>query len=744
MKKFFRILLIIILVFVLIIAGWWVYNKYIVKTPQHDALKAIPDNSVLMVQTSDLSGAWTEISKSKVWNYLIKNPYFSEINSDIEMLDQFLADNIAADALLSDRSLVTSIHMTSGVDWDMLYVVDLMDMAMVVRPTLRTTLSYADGYALKERKYKEQTIYELHSETDSKEVIYMTMSGNLFIASFTGSLLEKSIDGLESDHWNKNIAFTEVRDNLSGNELFRFFFNFKYSQAFMKSYMTEDSEAIDMIANSLTFSAFDMYLEDELLSFEGYTGVDSVGSYVKALAGVRPGTMSAWKIASDETALYFSMGFEKYMKFYINLTNQYREGNAKDMEDIEDNVRKLEKYLGISIQKNFFNWIGNEIAFIKLRPAKNRRLEDVVVMIKANNISDAKEGLGLITKKIKNRSPVKFSETEYKNFTIFYLARRNLFKIFFGKLFRSLEKPYFTYIEDFVVLSNSPQVLKSMIDDYIEGRTLNNLESFKDFKNEFKGKSNLSVFIRTPQIYENLYTYSTPEDKKAIKENKEFILSFSEIGFQLVTEGDMFKTTFKAKHNPNAINIDKLEKMENEISESSFRTYIDSMKFAYNLSEEILSTDSTYRQVNPITNEVIFEGRIENGHPQGLWKTYYKSGKIKNSVNYEDGLPTGECFFYYDNISNTKKAHVVYEPAGSISIYKEFHENGARKAEILYEDGIPHGDASFFFPTGSIQIEGRYKKGKKHGRWKYYDENGKKLGIERWKNGEKRKELEVF
>ncbi len=744
MRKFFRIFLFVILTLVLIVAGWWAYHRFIVKTPSHYALKAVPKNSVLMVKTSDLSGAWTEISQSKVWNYLVKNPYFADIQSDIEMLNTFLADNIAADAVLSDRSLLASIHMTSGVDWDMLYVVDLKGVASMISSTIKSTLSYAKGYTLKERTYNEATIYELHDEKNYDDVIYITLHDNLFIASFTGSLLENSIDEFASNYWINNTNFTKVRDKLSGNELFRYFFNFKHLQDFVSSYSTENSETIDMIANSLTYSVFDMYLADELLSFEGYTGVDSAGSYVKALAGVKPGSLSAWEISSEQTGVYFSMGFENYMDFYNQLTEHYRAGNAKDMEDIENNVKKLERYLGISIQENFFDWIGNEVAFLKLRPAENRRLEDVVVLIKTNNIVDAKKGLGEITRKIKQRSPVKFEEVNYKNFTIHYLDRRNLFKLFFGKLFKSLEKPYFTYIEDFVVLSNSPEVLKDFIDDYIMGRTLNNLESFKDFKNEFKGKSNLSLFIRTPQMYESLYKHSLPEDRQAVKENKEFILSFSNIGFQLVTEGDMFKTTLKAKHNPNAIKVDILEKIETKASQSGFKTYIDSMEFVYKLPEEILLNDSVYKHINPVTGATIFEGNIANGKMQGLWKTYYKSGRIKNSVNYVDGMPSGECYFYYDDPQNKTKAIVSYEPAGKINIYKEFHDNGARKIEIFHEDGVANGEANFYFPTGSIQIEGRYRDGKKHGRWKYYDENGKKLGVERWRNGEKRKELDLF
>ena len=744
MKKFFKILLILILIIVVAIAGWWSYNKFIVNSSDRPALTIIPEDAVFMINTSDLSQAWKTISESKLWQHLTENPYFSDINSDIELLNKFLAKNIAVDAILSDRDLLASVHMTSGVDWDFMFVVDLKEISSLIRGTLKQTLSFADGYSVKEREYKDQKIFELVSDANPKEVIYIMLNDNLFVATFTGSLLEKAIDGMDDNHWMKNKEFITIMSELGNRDLFRFYFNYKQMQPFIKSYMTDGSDAVDMIAESLTYSAFDMTLKDEILSFEGTTGVDSIGSYIKALANVKPGNMTAWRIASDQTSLYFSMGFENYMDFYNNLINQYKEGNAEDMEDLESNVKLLEKYLGISIEENFFSWIGSEIAFLKLRPDNDRRLEDVVVMIKTNDIDDAKEGLGLITKRIKRRSPVKFANIEYKNFVIQYLDRRNFFKMFFGKMFKELEKPYFTYIEDFVVLSNSPEVLKSIIDDYIIGRTLNNSQDFKDFKDEFNSKSNFTVFIRTPQMYQTLYMNSSTEDRKSIKENKEFILSFANIGFQLVSEGNLFETTFRAKHNPNAIKIDRIELMEKEASDITFRTDIDSMTFKVELPESYSDVDTFYTEHYEKSGRLKVEGQLKDGLFEGIWKTYYESGNIKSSVNYSEGLVSGEAYFFFDNSQKVRKALVKYDDDEDIVLYSEFHENGARKVTLEYMDGKPHGDANYFFKTGTIQIEGNFKDGEKNGRWKFYDENGEKIGMERWRKGEKRKGFDAF
>jgi antitoxin component YwqK of YwqJK toxin-antitoxin module len=332
---------------------------------------------------------------------------------------------------------------------------------------------------------------------------------------------------------------------------------------------------------------------------------------------------------------------------------------------------------------------------------------------------------------------VKFKPEEYKNYTIQYLEMPGFFRIFLGKMFKNLEKPFFTYIEDFVVFSNSPDALKNTIDNYIAGNTLDKNESFVDFKDEFSTKSNIAVFVRTPQIYENLYYYSTAKDRKDLKENKEFILSFEKIGFQLVSEEDMFKTTLLAQHNPNAIIADELEKIDNEVSSSNFREEVASMSFKINLDASFLENDTIYKEYYPDTEKLMFEGQINNGAITGIWKSYYKSGNIKNSVNYEDGKVSGEAYYWYDSKLKVKRAAATFEDDLMTGFYYEFYENGTQKAKIEYDEGKAEGDAEFFYPNGKLKIEAEYKDNEKHGKWVYFDEKGEKIGKEKWKKGVK-------
>ncbi len=733
MKKFFKILFLII---ILGAGGFWVYIKFISPVVMKKSMTMVPADAVLIIETENLADAWTEISDSKVWNYLLKNPYFNDLNEDFDMLNKYLKNNNLADFMLKKRSMIMSLHMISARDWDFLFVVDLQNLAQIKNFGLKDLLKKAEGYKVKARKYKDETIYELSDNTDPSSVIYLIISDNQLVVTFTGSLIEKSVDEKNDNYWENNKDYNKVVSKLYGEELFRMYFNYAKLDEFSLSFLTEDSETINMLANSLTYTGFNIDLRDEMLSFDGYTSVDSTGSYVKALANIKPGRLSAWEILPKQTAMYFSMGFNDFFDFYYNLTKQYEEGNAEDMEDISQNISKIERLLDISIHDDFFSWIGEEIAVAKLRPGKKTRPEDVVIIIPANDIDNAKAGLEKIMTKVKRRTPLKFKPEDYKNFNIQSLEINGFFKLFFGKMFKDIEKPYFTFIENNVVFSNSLTTLKDVIDVYVTGNTLNKDVDFVNFKDEFNNKSNLTVFIKTPQIYQNLYYYSNAADRKSIKENKEFILSFEKIGFQLSSEGkDMFKTLLLAKHNPDAVKTDELEQMEQKITENMFRSEVELKTFKIELPQSIKENDTLYQEFYG-NGKVKFEGMIHGGEITGPWKTYYESGNIKSSVNYDDGILSGDAYFYFDTSDNTKKAEAVFENGELTDTYYEYYKSGTQKAKIEYEEGKAYGNAEFYYPNGKLKIKAEYKRGLKHGKWIYYNERGEPVGKEKWRKGE--------
>jgi len=744
MKKFLKVLLIIVLVIIVPIGGYFVYLKFFAKIGNRDAFSVVPSNAIFIVETTNLSKAWTTLSESELWKYLIATPYFADVNEDIETVNKFLKSNPIADAMLNERKLIMSAHMISGNDWDFLITVDLQDASNAVS-NIGTVLNLIPDYKLVKKDFKDDnnlfstTIYELKNTADSTDKIYISLVDNLLLFSFSGTLIQNAISQADDEHWENNKRFREVTANLNDRKLFKLYFNFNQLDDFSKTFLTSEDEVITMLSKSLSFSIFDIDLQDNKLSFDGYTNLDSLNTYIRALANVNPGKYRADEIVTDRTAIYFSIAFSKYTDFYENLMNEYKVGSPQDYTDITEGIKLAEKLLKISLQDDFFSWIGNEIALFKLRPmTEDEREEDIVIAINASDIEQAKTGLTHITDQIRKRTSIKFDVVNYRNFEINYLSEKGLIRLLFGKLFDRIEKPYFTYIEDYVVMSNSQEILMSVIDDYVAGKTLSHNVAYTNFKDNFEKKSNFSLFVQMPKVYTLLYHYTPSEDLESFRQNKDLILGFARIGFQLTSNGEMFKTTLISEYDPAAVVDDELEKIDAEAQNDLSNADYENLSFKINISADSLKNNGVTRIYYPGTTNILNEGNISGNKINGVWRTYYESGNLKSAVNYLNGTLNGISYFYFDDEVNTVATEINFENDVIIDSYKEFYDNGAQKAVLTYKDAKANGKAEFYYKTGKLKIEGEYKDGIKDGKWKYYDINGDLISKEKWKEGDKK------
>ncbi|HNW99266.1 MAG TPA: DUF3352 domain-containing protein [Bacteroidales bacterium] len=722
-------------ILLLLAIGGFILYIYFSESANRNPFTAVPDDAIYIIETSDLTDGWSTISDSKMWKHMRNNKHFEDISKSAATLDSLIKDNSTMDMLFSNRQLLVSAHMISGNDYDFLFVVNMKSASKVA--FLKDYISgivKQFGYYMSKRNYNGQEIIEL-TDMETREILYIAINENLFIGSYSPILLEKSINQKDKENWIKNNDFQMISSEISSKKLFNFYFNYKMLPEFMSCYLTEESDIINSLGTTLKYSAFNVNFEDERLSFSGYTSLsDSISSYLKALSDVAPGKADGYKIISNNAAVYIAMCFDNFDDFFNKLTTEISNQNGDEYNNYNKAVSKIEKLFKINLKDDFFSWIGNEIAFIKLKPVANAKEDDVSIIIQAKDIDDAKKGLEHLTHQVEKRSPLKFDTTNYKSYTINYLNIKGFFKMFFGKLFGKLEKPYYTYIDNYVVFSNSTSTLMDIIDDYTKGNTLEKDKDFTKFKDNFDVESNVSVFIKMPELYSHLYNYSNVEKRTGIHENKELILSFSRIGFQLKSDDKLFKTTLIVEHNEDALFNNELEKLQSSAEELFFSDF-DSLKFLPVLTSEISNKDGAF-EMKYENGTKHYEGKIVDGKIDGVLKIYYENGNLQGTVNLNSGKVFGNAVFYYDNDDEKKKAEFRYNEEEKIhGEYFEYYENGEKKAIIEFIDGKPDGDAQFFYDSGNIKVEGQYKEGKKEGRWKYFTEDGNEFTKEKWRKG---------
>jgi antitoxin component YwqK of YwqJK toxin-antitoxin module len=111
------------------------------------------------------------------------------------------------------------------------------------------------------------------------------------------------------------------------------------------------------------------------------------------------------------------------------------------------------------------------------------------------------------------------------------------------------------------------------------------------------------------------------------------------------------------------------------------------------------------------------EHLYKNGKKHGKWCLWYSNGRIKNVKVFDDGIMIRESTY----LKNTAR-EVIYKN-GKLYIDR-LYKKGNLSVEKIYRDGaVVKG--RWFYADGNLSDEREYKDSKKHGRFAYWDRNGK-------------------
>ena len=291
------------------------------------------------------------------------------------------------------------------------------------------------------------------------------------------------------------------------------------------------------------------------------------------------------------------------------------------------------------------------MALFQIQSDIKRTENDVAVVLKSKSAKQAKTQLDFISEQIRKKSPVKFKAIDYKGYSINFLSIKGFFKAFIGNMFNTIDKPYYTIIDDYVIFSNKPNTLKNIINNYRDENTLANSENFNDFNENFNNKSSVFTYINTPQLYSSLFNLADYKTKQQLTSNKNYIICFEQIGFQLSPEDHFFESNLVINYTP----IKDLEPVKTNIvpkttAVTSKTINAKNEATLFNIPE-IFPTDLTAKSyIKKRSNGSIdFSVELKDGVLNGKYKAYYPNGNIKISGKYKKGKQSGTWRAYNEN-----------------------------------------------------------------------------------------------
>lgn len=636
----------------LALAVYLVYSVvYLFVSPDRNIqqIYLVPEDAAFIIQSSAPVEDWEKFSGSETWQSLKKAKSFDEVANSVETLDSVVKSNKVLLSLVGERDMLISLHKTRPTKWDFLIILDMQKTSkMDLLKDQVETILVMSGFKVTNRMHNGINILEMR-DPDTRDVFYTAFVDNHLVASYTSRLVESAIDSRNKPKIGLDESYIETENLVSGKGLVRVFVNYERLPQFMSIYLGANNEYVDMFSKSMNFAGLFFNTGKERMEVKGYTlRKDTADPYVAALLNSGKHRMKAHEILSGRTALYTNIGFDNPLTFMKELENAMSVHDKQLYDTYQSSKKKIEGLFGISLEENFLSWMDGEFAIAQSEPGLLGHDPELILAIRAKSIKDARENMEYIEKKVKRRSPVKIKTVNYKDFEINYIEMKGFFRLFFGKLFDKFEKPYYTYVGDYVVFSNKAASLLSFVEDYEQKNLLKNTQGFKDAFSYLKSSSTVFLYTDVHKFYSQLKPMMNPSTWNEIQSNKEVLFSFPYWTMQII--GDPRSASLHCVMDYSPYKPEEVEELavvtdeeDEEMSEDAAtekeqmselkRFYVE--KFEGNVLREFYPEGALKS-----------ESEVKEGKRHGRYREYYENGNLKLRGKYANNKPKGTWKYY--------------------------------------------------------------------------------------------------
>lgn len=637
-----------LLFIVFLLAGYAVYTvAYVYLSPDRriQQIYLVPGDAAFIVCSSEPVEDWQRFSSSGPWQSLAKSNMFTEIGRRASYLDSMVQDNKVLLSLVGRRDLIISVHKTRADDWDFLLIMDLQKASKLntLKDQIENILKLT-GSEVTQRRYRGVNITEM-LDAETHEILYMAFVDNHLVASYTSRLVQAAIDERDSPGIGLDDSFIRADKLVAGKGLCRVFVNYANLPEFLALYLG-NSEPVEALGRSMDFAGLWFDVESDKMEVGGYTLMkEEANPYVQALFGSGKRKTTAHDVVPARTALYVGVAMDNTAAFVDRLDAILSRSDSTFYNSYLAARKLVERYFDISVDENLLSWMDGEFAFAQCEPGLLGREPERVIALKAKSIALARKNMDLLRKKMGYRSPVRFRTVEYKGYEINYVEVRGIFRQLMGRMLGGFDALYYSFVGDFVVMSDQPSSLLSCIEDYEQKNVLGAADGFRSVQREVAAASTLFVYVDMPKFFPQLRGILNAQTWADLQPDRDVLCSFPRWVLQICGGGRESTVQFLMQYAPDEQVVEVIgalveedgpdggDQSEKELMGELKRFYVE--KFEGNVLRE-------FYPEGPLKSEA----ETRRGRRNGRYREYYPSGALKVRGRYADDRPRGTWKYY--------------------------------------------------------------------------------------------------
>ncbi len=621
--KIWKSLLILFITILFAGGGFWIYKSYF-SSRQVNSLEVISQNAVFVFETYEGAEQWNTLVNDPVWEILKALPAFQRLSDQLITLDSLNGGSGEIAKSINGQQATISLHPTGIETFELLFTVNL-------KPSTATDFideiksRIPSGSRFQPRQYSDKDVLEYY-DPDNNRLWSISLLGDLAVISSSSFLVEEAIRFYVNE--DQQSFYSLVKSiPYNSDAQGRLLLAGKGLGSLLKGIGGQrESSTIAALEIMPGVVAMDLYLEENQMVFKGPVIYDEEVNFTPS---IQANLAAIEDVVSNRTLALTQINLESIYETQ-KIANRAFTARATFSGDIQ---RKL-------LDKGFLDSFTGELYLLDLENAGG--VDKNLALLARTRDAD------LAIQQLKE-----FQESESDEGSDFYSGHEILFlseedfpaHLFAGK-FPGFGQTFITSENDVLILANSQQAMKLVLDDISSGSTWGKSSRAPEAKKDLSPTSGFSRLYLTDHIWDSWTKKANPSWSSFLQKYSEAFQSFPWISFKINQLQDRTEATLSFPYDGES--IPKIETTDPISLQPSNRISFDERliygpKSIINYqdnTEDLLVQDqnNVLHLINSAGQEVFSEQLTGPIVSDAFQIDYYKNGKLQLLVATADRI----------------------------------------------------------------------------------------------------------
>lgn len=314
--------------------------------------------------------------------------------------------------------------------------------------------------------------------------------------------------------------YIKTNSSFNKNTLAAVFLNFSKAPQLLKNILnTNITGELSIFNKQLAYAALTYNYSADKLLFNGYTDINDNGNYYKLFSTVPEQKISINKILPEKTANYILFSINDYSQWYQTLNNWF--ATKKENDQINKEIETINQKYRVDLKQIFPKYFKDQFITFQLNTGEK------LGAIALNNGEKLSQYLLDLS-------------AEYAT-DIRILKEPKIPYYFFGEPFKKFERPFYTIIDNYLVMANNASSVQSFLSSYSNNNLLINNKDYINFRDQISSSATICFYVNNKNANDIFGRNLKPQYFKQYQ-SKDGLKNFDAFCYQLSGEKGKFLT----------------------------------------------------------------------------------------------------------------------------------------------------------------------------------------------------------